>query len=317
MDRPTYRCLDRLPFTTAPILNETVDSYLLRLASLNETAPDVLRGAVMDSAGLITPERLAAAGGQRLRSLKYAMLELCTPEDLAGMRIAGRPRPGMNERDACRRCAAARGVVETATRWTRQEDVVCLRHHWWHTNVDLTNHPEVLAANRRHRRVLRRFRREAMNAAIASAGVVCFGWIRRLEYNGWFNELASRAAPDGRTVTGYESPLFEACLYPQVIALAVILVSQDWTLLTAPENPNSIDSMVRDIRAAVAPGYEFGGAHDPLVKWYIGERGFRRQARFNRFTGIASFLPRPDVFESATRSNGRTAAQLDQPEPRR
>ena len=86
--------LRRLPRTPAPLLNETVSSYVNRLAEANGLHGQDLQGHLTGSInGDVTAEQLAAITGHPIRNLRLAMLELCTATDLAGMRLTGRPRP--------------------------------------------------------------------------------------------------------------------------------------------------------------------------------------------------------------------------------
>lgn len=166
-----FRLLRRLPRTPAPLLNETVVSYLGRLAEANGLHHQDLQAHLTGSIQRnVTVEQLAAVTGYPARNLRYAMLELCTPADLAGMRLSGRPRPesgrwGVNwphnrTRHACQHCAAQRGIPHRrfgrGEVWTTHEDVVCLRYRRWlgtlqqDVQPDLTAQPDILHANRRH-----------------------------------------------------------------------------------------------------------------------------------------------------------------------
>lgn len=102
------------------MLNETVRSYLWRLAEANGLAGQDLQLYLTGSTKkeTVTADQLAAITGRSTDTLRYAMPELCTPADLAGMRLAGRPRPGPTNwgwrwphnriRVACNHCAARR-----------------------------------------------------------------------------------------------------------------------------------------------------------------------------------------------------------------
>lgn len=251
--------LRRLPRTLRPLLNETVHSYLWRLAEANAlTGPDLqlhLTGSAKKDT--VTAEQLAAITGNPARTLRYAMLELCTPADLASMRIAGRPRPGPTSwrwphnrtRFACDHCAAQRGVTRRGpTRpqvWTTHEDVVCLRHRRWlgalHQDVqpDLTHLPDILKANRRHRRLIRLYGREQVRTATADATPICREWSDRL----WADQPAHQRIlafqGQGDESRFVDSAAVEAASYPEIIALARLFASPYWREQAMTDNINA------------------------------------------------------------------------------
>src|SRR5271166_375308 len=169
-----------LPRFIAPFRDETITSYLARLATANRLAPAVLRSLLAGSDRNDAPVpliRLAAVTGMPRAALAHAMPQICTADELAGLHIASRPRA----RDgwsfvACRRCTAGRPV----TRWALHDDVVCGRHRRWiskdQAQPDLTAQPEILTAHRRHRRLIRRHGRDTVMRAFRDAHHICLGW---------------------------------------------------------------------------------------------------------------------------------------------
>jgi hypothetical protein len=111
--------LRRLPRTLPPMLDEALGSYVHRLAQLNRlnggALIDHLAGNV--NGARIGVERLAVLTGYPVNNLRYAILEICPPSQLARMRVIGRPRPGVRHQHPCRLCAARHGVA--AARPTR------------------------------------------------------------------------------------------------------------------------------------------------------------------------------------------------------
>lgn len=183
--------LDALPFTCAPVPDETTDSYLHRLARLNDTDTRLLTEIASDDMGEVTASHLSTLSGQPTRSLRLAMLQLCTTEQLAVMPIAGRPRPGVNRRPMCAHCARSRGAALVPICSARHEDIVCLRHRRWVGRAheegrqpDLTGYPVILAAARRHRLMIRRLGRKPVLGAFVHATELCHYWLeRRLAYS--------------------------------------------------------------------------------------------------------------------------------------
>ncbi|RDG35044.1 hypothetical protein [Streptomyces corynorhini] len=157
-----------LPGTVTPFPNETVDSYISRLASANRTTPHILR---TPSHWLRCPlndlELLELLSGQPRTSLVWALPELRCYEP----GIALPPRtPDVITRFACRRCVWQAGGTGTVhVHAPTHYDLVCLRHGIWHSEgvkaigqqIDLAPVPEVIRAqmliNRLERRHGQRF----------------------------------------------------------------------------------------------------------------------------------------------------------------
>ncbi|WP_433237711.1 TniQ family protein [Streptosporangium sp. CA-135522] len=131
--------LHRLPRRLAPVLDETLDSYLTRLAAADHLDPGALRERVSGSRRKSVPvpaDRLARLIGNPERSLRYAILELCTSDELQSMHLNKRPLPGEAHRcrAGCRSCLARLGFGAYGlgvVRWHHFEDVICWRHQRW------------------------------------------------------------------------------------------------------------------------------------------------------------------------------------------
>lgn len=228
--------LRRLPRTLPPLLDETVGSYLHRLAHVNRLSGDALADHVVGNVkgAQVTAERLAVLTGYPVTNLRYAMLELSRPAQLAQMRISGRPRPQVRRQRPCRCCAARRGAVWWTSVWATHEDVVCLKHQRWigtpsaeGDQPDLARQPEILQANRRHRRLIASHGREPVRFAIIDAGRICHEWRDR----DWRDKAFQRrmnifrdSGPDSPT----DSPHVDAATYPEIVALARLLVTPYW-----------------------------------------------------------------------------------------
>jgi TniQ len=265
--------LRRLPRAPAPLLNETVYSYLWRLASANGLHSEDFRihltGRSTRGTEDVTAEDLATVTGYPARTLRYAMLELCGPSDILAMRLAGRPRPDPHDRyrtrrrSACRQCAAARGATKGASVWCTHEDVVCLRHRRWvgspfqSEQPDLTTQPEIVRANRQHRRLIRLYGRDQVRAAIAAATPICREWRDRL----WSDNLSYRRITMFKR-QGYEtsgdSAATDAATYPEIVALARLFASPYWrqqamadNLDPQPPDPDIWNTIHVEIQAGV------------------------------------------------------------------
>ncbi|MFD5659854.1 TniQ family protein [Streptomyces hirsutus] len=162
-----------LPLTPPPVQGETIGSYLNRLADANHLTIGHLSSLIGPSrqhrrddnrVGYWTPEslpRLASLTGRNRSALVHAMPPLGT----IGDPIRRLPLPATEEvieprrRPACRLCMARRHIRGLVVRSTPHHEGVCHRHHRWLLGDEqhsLTRLPEVLRANRRHQRIVRR-----------------------------------------------------------------------------------------------------------------------------------------------------------------
>jgi len=191
-----------LPLTVVPVENETLTSYLRRLAAVNRLDSEALRvhltGDERKSArvGLDT---LALVSGQPCHVLRYAILELAAPRDLHAAHVAARPRPGRWSRPQCQHCTLSRGHgMAAAWCWNLHEDLLCFRHRRWigdgrdyahHAQPDLSGHPDILAANRGHRRLIRRHGRHTVMTAFREATYICDRWHQRRAHDEEFSRI--------------------------------------------------------------------------------------------------------------------------------
>jgi TniQ len=231
MDWPVL--LRPLPRFIAPFRDETINSYLARLATANRLAPAALRALLAGGDRNDAPVpliRLAAVTGMPGAALAHAMPQICTADELGGLHIASRPRA----RDgwsvvACRRCTAGRLV----TRWALHDDVVCGRHRRWiskyQTQPDLTAQPEILTAHRRHRRLIRRHGRDTVMRAFRDARHICLGWrLDGIPDDGYGRRMEIFHGPGWRDRDDDETCTSDAAAYPQAVALTRLLASPYW-----------------------------------------------------------------------------------------
>jgi hypothetical protein len=74
-----------LPSTVRPVRDETLESYLWRLANANGLNPHYFTMYVKGSKkpkAPIPPDAVIKLSGQPANSMRYAILELCTPQEL-------------------------------------------------------------------------------------------------------------------------------------------------------------------------------------------------------------------------------------------
>jgi hypothetical protein len=276
-----------LPRTVAPAADETLRCYLQRLAAANRLDSEALRLYLTGDRrldGHIPVDVLASVAGQPATSLRYAILELSSAGELAGLRVAGgRPRPGGPARPHCTRCTAARGHHGPVWAANLHEDVVCQRHRRWigdgqhadRSQLDISPAPDILHANRRHRRLIRRHGRPAVLVAFCDASYIVSRWHHRGDHDHDFHRLLGLLGQHNRPIAE-TSPTAQAARYPQTVALTRLLASASWRHAGNGHWPHQ-EAFLADLRRTVAPDYQWNldtsrGRADPLVELFFRKR---------------------------------------------
>jgi hypothetical protein len=235
-----------LPRTCRPTRDETTGSYLLRLAAANRITGadliDYLTAGTSQSIDKVSLGALATASGQPPLALAYALPQL-QPKypDHRAMALRGRTLPAKPNtvRPACRRCAAVHTTAERIDVWCRHEHNICLRHRLWigpgadhpRDQVDLAAHPDIVHAQVRHLRLIRRHGRGIVHTAYRTARLI---W-GILTHRGW--GLPDAVVRDVRLPAGFghqdwpanqRDPVHLAATHPEVITLTQLLVSPQW-----------------------------------------------------------------------------------------
>ncbi|MEV8569672.1 TniQ family protein [Streptomyces sp. NPDC051322] len=173
--REAHRVTTRLrvlPLSPPPVHGETIGSYLNHLADANHLSIGTLSSLIGPSrqhrrgdnrVGYWTPEalrRLTVLTGRGSSLLIHAMPPLGSiGGPLRHLRSAIEEVIEPRRRPACRLCMARRHIHGLVVRSTPPREGVCHWHHHWllgDEQYDLTRLPEVLHANRRHQRIVRR-----------------------------------------------------------------------------------------------------------------------------------------------------------------
>ncbi len=281
------RIIRPLPRPVGPVQDETLRSYIGRLARANLLNADALRTHLTGAGSNDLPvpvNVLAVISGQTPRALRYAIPELRTEQHLAGTPTGGRPPPHGHSQLRCTHCTLARGHRDAVWCWNHHEDIVCRRHQRWigddhdqaeHHQPSLSNHPEILQANGLHRRLIRRNGRETVTTTFGQARQICHHWHRRLEHDDDFYRLMNRFHSGQWRVTSAD-PTVHAARYPQIVALTRLLASPHWRsrCLTGWPSPQTF---VDELRRTVAPNFKWTlqrqyGVHDPLVSHLLDQR---------------------------------------------
>ena len=244
-----------LPRQVRPLRDETMSSYISRLAAANHLPHGVvldllwqhLPGAAADP--LARVRWFAAVTGLDPAAAMMGLPELRTglPGPGRPLPLAGRPVPHLARRaPPCRYCAAAHGAAPDADTsaqvFASAENNVCRTHQTWigAGNSDdagqpgLRGCPGITAAQTRHYRLIRRHgRRETFNAFLGAREI----WTTLEWLQGYDTERDQRirqltrpaAAPGpGPEDLDYDDPLHHAAIYPETVALTAILASPRW-----------------------------------------------------------------------------------------
>lgn len=269
-----------LPRPLTPAHDETLSSYLHRLAQSNRLDATALRTYLTGSsrAGAPVPvDHLARVTGHPARTLRYAIIELNTSEERQRTHLAHRPRPGLIRRLRCTHCTRARGHRGHVWSWSHPEHVVCHRHQRWTgggdepghtTQPNLRQHPEILRAHRRHLKLIHRHGRTTITTVFNQATAICTKWHTRFEHREHYEQLMTRFHGPGWRVP-LSDPTVAAARYPQTIELTTLLVSPPQTIQLQRQWPEPTQ-FTQAVRHTVAPDFHWSltthyGYLDPLV----------------------------------------------------
>jgi len=232
-----------LPRTVIPVPGEYHLDYVRRLAEANHLGFLELTGALDDTAAITVhgtlgwtrhqQERLAASAGQPLARIA----RLWWPDP----RVYLRDPEGFHRmlRPACRRCTARRGIAEPVACFLPPHLTVCRRHRLWigpsartlGAQLDVSQLPEILRAQRRHLAQLHHHRWRDVQAAISDATHAIHGGLRtgtwtprqrqrlhQLDPGTW--PQAPPGADPGWQYNLSGNLVIQIALYPDVVRLA-------------------------------------------------------------------------------------------------
>jgi hypothetical protein len=236
-----------------PIPDETVDSYLSRLAAANHITTSALAahlGTRLSTVATKVPlPALAMASRQSAAVLARALPQLRDQHPHDGPTKS--PVAGSHSvRPLCRHCAAARGITTPVPVWCRPEHKICMRHQLWigdavttaAEQVDLAAHPDVVRAQIRHHRLTRRFGRHTTDIAYRCAreawlDVTWRGYHQPYQTIRHLNP-AHRETP-WRIHT--DDPAYQAGNYPETLTLAALIAQPCWRDLAQSGSDNDSD----------------------------------------------------------------------------
>ncbi|MFD4572407.1 TniQ family protein [Streptomyces sp. NPDC058417] len=273
-----------LPRTIPLFHNETLDSFLHRLAAANHLPADQLLPLLKIRRTKKTPanmllEPLVAAAGVRQRALELALPEfLDTDADATDKPGAiGRPRSALHtaiQRPACRRCTLAAGITMTVTCWTTHDRNVCLRHRLWigdgianaDEQVDVSRLPDTLRAQRHHRNLVARHGRRWVRSAYLNAHKIYFNWLQQSADPFDLRDTARRILTDGTGNPPSPDLTLTMVFHPQVVALAGLLAGREWEHRAV--STGHVSWLVEQITVrGILLGYVPQDRKDPLIQW--------------------------------------------------
>lgn len=226
-----------LPRPVAPITGEALISYLTRLACANHLAltevlavlPSWFSAKVSNRDDRAQHHMLIPAAAEALRAL--ARLTGTAPASLAralpAFGTAG-PHSPVRATTACRRCAARHGICQPVPVHLPAHHKVCTRHGIWLSDagqpqLDLTACPEIITAQHRASRLLRRCTPQELMLAYQAAARAIPPWPPSpaaipLHWRHRLLTLQTANHPYG-TPTGHDASI-HAAIYPDAITLA-------------------------------------------------------------------------------------------------
>jgi hypothetical protein len=279
-----------LPRHVAPVPDETITSYLTRLAEANRLDPAALRHLLSGSHrknAEIPFAAVVAVSGIPASRLAFAMPQICTPAERAHVDVTHRPRPRhlRDQHIASRPCTAAASGGRPVTVWALHEHVVCSPHRRWlsedEDQPDLSRQPEILDAARRHRWLIRRHGRDTVMRAHRDARSICVAWrLDGIPDDPFDRRMVIFHGPHWREKEADTMQTFDAAIYPQAVALTRLLASPYWRqhFLKGWRSPNTF---MAELRRTVAPNHVWGeyprirwqpDRDDPLLDWLIRVR---------------------------------------------
>lgn len=258
----------RLPRTLAPLRWETCHSYLGRLAAANRLSlNDIDQIADIGDDDPASLDRLAALTSHPAAVLLHALPELRHHAAATSILANGCfpiPETFINDiRPPCRRCAAAMGADPSIARvWATHDANVCIQHRLWigegndypHQQPDLGLCPDIVHAQIRHLRILRRHGRAATRAAFRTAAGL---WPDLITTGGYSERVGIRIArlhpPNGASDAAEART--QAASYPETVAFSAILASPHWRAIATSRAPADSQRFHREFRRRVAPEY--------------------------------------------------------------
>jgi hypothetical protein len=234
-----------LPRSVTPVAGEALISYLTRLAAANHLTLDevlaVLPGWFTTKAN--NPDdraqhhMLVTATTDALRAL--ANLTSTTPTGLAhALPAFGADKHGpVRATTACHRCVARRGIHQAVPVHRPIHDKVCTRHGIWLSDdgqplLDVTASPDIIAAQHRANRLLRRYTPQELMLGLQAATKAIPAWPaspRAIPQHWRHRLLTLQTTNRHRGVPTDHAALLNAAIYPNAVTTAAAILNRKRT----------------------------------------------------------------------------------------
>lgn len=310
--RPAMGQARQLPIPIPPAMNETIESFLRRLAVVNHISYDTLKihlGLNPVRRGLrIRPDnltRLVTITGYSQEHLTRALPQLAN-RHTDPARLANWPRP------ACPACTS-RHRGGRVTRYYPSYVHACPKHRIWLSGgpfhrghvLDVSRTPAILAAHSKHRRLAHRRGPQPTQYAFTVA-------------RKFWNNLASNPArsgvieridilkPDAGRLIALDDIEYLAASYPNVVNIAALLASPHWRRVASRQQTCT--------RFLTELGWRTSGERhlywprrnsDPIAQWI--DRLTRASINWTK-------LPSPPILPRASENLSHTATHQPHPQ---
>ncbi|MBY6386609.1 hypothetical protein F6X56_02140 (plasmid) [Rhodococcus erythropolis] len=266
-----------LPIPIPPSMNETIESYLRRLAVVNHISNDALKrhlGLDPTRLGLRIRlgnlARLVAITGYSREQLTRTLPQLSNWHTDSA-RFADWPRP------ACPACTN-RHRGGPVTRYYPSYVHACPMHQIWFSGgqfdrgrvLDVSDTPAVLAAHSRHRRLAQRRGPQPTQYAFDVARGVWNNLVSFPACSG-VKERLGILQPNARRFIALDDCEYLAASYPNVVNTAALLVSPHWRRVASRQHTCNLFLTELGWRTSgERHPYWPQGKSDPIVKWIEG-----------------------------------------------
>lgn len=266
--------VSRLPITIRPAHRELALSYVGRLAALHELPAHELWRQVSRERRL-DDDLLAIVANQPIARLRRAIVEMLDPErDWLALRHEAQR--------GCRRCTAGHpgGPV---LQLLGHHDYICTRHKIWigppdqldHPQPSLDELPDIVAAQHRHRRLLRRAGPAATFDAVLTGFLICaHRWnvtthpnrSTAIAWHAW-QQRAEQLIPPGTEATTFSASRLFAATYPEAVRVAELIASLHWRRLAAGDPTDQAQFATAIGHRLGMPHYQPRVSEDPIAHW--------------------------------------------------
>ncbi|EKX61495.1 hypothetical protein [Streptomyces ipomoeae] len=281
-----------LPLRARPMQDESVVSFVMRLAAANDFPPSLLfrtigdcvpgkhvlhRDAILNAAAVDRLGVLSRTPADHLRRAlpglshtpSYVPLPVATPT----VRFFRLPYPML----ACRTCTLKHGSA-TAFAWEHRDRdearYVCTTHRRWIKSAPqyhLTDAPEIVTAQNEYDALAMRYDQAEAASGLFQAWNITTGWLRDERHSTLMRRWRTRAE-----AIGAAGPASAAVRFPEMIRLAPMLIHPGWRTHVIREGPWRLARFFRRAAQVVGTDYELfpdrNGREDPLVTWALNLR---------------------------------------------